>query len=258
MDEDKSIVANFQYSPATVTNAPGATNFVTNTNSWGPGSFRQAVRNLVASDGGSVLFSNVIGTIALPLGLPHLTADARIEGPGPENVTLNFPYGTEAFAFNVGTTGIISGLTIQSAHSTNRPGGAINNSGNLLLNRVHLLSCGSLTNGGAVFNSGDLQLHDCVFAQNSAPSGGAIYNQGNFLADSSEFTGNQSFARSQDYASGGGAFYNASGEVEFTRCSFSNNTAAGVSGAFENPSDVNAGSGVGGAVYVLAGNAGFT
>src|SRR6185437_2436995 len=99
---------------------------------------------------------------------------------------------------------------------------------------------------------------DCVFAQNSAPSGGAIYNQGNFLADSSEFTGNQSFARSQDYASGGGAFYNASGEVEFTRCSFSNNTAAGVSGAFENPSDVNAGSGVGGAVYVLAGNAGFT
>ena len=54
--------------------------------------------------------------------------------------------------------------------------------------------------------------HDCVFAQNTAPSGGAIYNLGSLLAGGSVFIDNGSFARSQDYASGGGAFYNATGK----------------------------------------------
>ena len=46
----------------------------------------------------------------------------------------------------------MSGVTIQSAYSTNRPGGAIFTAGDLLLQRVYCLNCGSVTNGGAIFS----------------------------------------------------------------------------------------------------------
>ena len=178
MNGDKSIIANFRYSPATVASVPGSTNFVVNTNSWGQGSFRQAVRNLTASGGGAIIFSNVTGTIAFPLGLPPFTENAWIYGPGPEDLVLKFPYGSEAFVFRAWVTGSISGVTIQSAYSTNRPGGAIFNAGDLLLQRVHFLNCASVTNGGAIFNSGTLRANDCVFTENHAQSGGAIYSSG--------------------------------------------------------------------------------
>lgn len=89
MDRDRSIMANFRYGPATVTNAPGSTNVVINTNAWGPGSFCQAVRNLVASGGRTITFSNTTGSISLPLGLPPITAESRILGPGPKNLAFN-------------------------------------------------------------------------------------------------------------------------------------------------------------------------
>jgi len=66
-------------------------------------------RNVNASGGGTIRFSNVNGTISLALGLPQFQANVRIYGPGPSNLFLNLPYGADGFTFSAGTTGILSG-----------------------------------------------------------------------------------------------------------------------------------------------------
>jgi hypothetical protein len=261
MDRDQSILADFQYAPATVTNLPGTANYVINTNSWGLGSLRQAIRDINASGGGTIRFSNVIGIISLTMGLPSLGVDVRIEGPGPSNLLVQVPAGADGFRLDTGVTGIISGITIQSSQSTSRWGGAISNSGTLSLRRVHFVNSSS-GRGGALFNDGHLLASDCVFSNNAATAGGAIYNRGSLQVSSSIFETNRSTARAIRYVNdqndgGGGAFYNESGQASYTSCGFVRNTALGLPGGGTSVEDLATASGLGGAVYVAGGQVGF-
>ena len=189
MDTDKSITATFQFAPATVTNPPGAATYVLNTNGWGPSSLRQAIRDVNASGGGSILFSNVGGIISLPIGLPALEVPFAFRGPGSSKLFLQFPPCRNAFRLNTGITGSIYGVTIESSQT--KAGGAIDNQGSLNLGDVSFVSCSS-SNGGAIYNSGWLQATDCDFSSNSAAYGGAIFNSGVLTVNNSTFVGNQS------------------------------------------------------------------
>lgn len=271
MDRDKSIGASYVYAPATVTNAPGRTNYVSNTDAWGPGSFRQALRDLNASGGGVIRFSSVTGTINLLSGLPPVQANVQIDGPDSSNLVLYVPYGADAFTFSSNVTGSISGVTIQSTQPPGRSGGAIFNEGNLALRSVRFSNCGATT-GGAIFNTGTLQICDCVFEQNAARSGGAIYNKGGLEVTASVFAGNQSFT-SYENTGGGGALYHEAGDAIFARCKFTGNAGVGLSGAPETTSlddiavggaayayvgSINGGATFGGALYVAAGSVGLS
>ena len=255
MDRDKSIVANVHYAPYTVTNRPGTTNYVVNTNGLGPGSLRQALRDLNASGGGVIRFSNVSGTITLPLGLPPLLANLQIYGSGSSNVVLSLPPGVDRFTFRTGVTGIISGMTIYSPQPmSTRLGGAISNAGNLLLRDVQFLGC-SAESGGAIYNRGILQVEGCAFNGNRGVFGGAVYNEGDVRAANSAFSGNSCYA-GLGSSSCGGAFLNETGQVNFAQCSFTGNSASGGSGASFS-SSYNGGSGYGGAIYVSNGKVGL-
>ena len=60
---------------------------VTNSDS-GPGSLRQAILDANANGGGTITFSNLTGTISLQSGLPALTTNITISGPGSSQLTL--------------------------------------------------------------------------------------------------------------------------------------------------------------------------
>ena len=247
IDRDKSIIGTFQYAPSTVINPPWATNYVNNTNGWGLGSFRQAIRNVNASGGGTIRFSNMTGSIALPLGLPPIQANVRIFGPGQSNLSLKFPSGVEPLVFPPRVTGTLSGMTISSPQPRIRWGGAISNAGNLILNRVSFVGCSS-SNGGAVFNSGRIAADGCSFVGNYASSGGAIYNRGGLLVNNSSLLGNQSLADGYDNYGGGGAVYNESGNAFFSRCVLNANNAGG------SMIGLSAGPAKGGAIYQRRGS----
>ena len=249
MDTDKAIAATFQYAPTTVTNASGTTNYVLNTNGWGPSSFRQAIRDLNASGGGTIRFSNVAGVITLPLGLPPLEAPFKISGPGSSKLLLSIPNGGDAFVVNPGITGRISGVTIQASQTAGGSGGAISNGGRLVLRQVDFHYC-TTSNGGAIFNGDSLQVSACTFSNNFAKSGGAIYNSGDLLLEGSIFSANGCTTSPQDINRGGGALYNAAGEARIANCVFTGNKTVGTSGPFNDPySGIPGGTALGGAIY---------
>ena len=251
MDSDKAITASFSYSPVTQTNLPGSTNYVFNTNAWGTGSFRQAIRDLNASGGGKIRFSNVTGTISTVSGLPPLLANFRIVGPGSSNLLVSIPASMSSFVVFPGVSGSISGLAIQSPWQT-----GVSNSGNLQLQDVWFSTCiGS--NGGALFNEGTVRLESCLFLENAASSGGAVYNAGNLAALGTAFLSNGVSERFQSSAKGGGAVYSDRGTATFDGCVFRGNTSYGGSGSASTLGDINGNSGLGGAVRVGGGNVKF-
>lgn len=259
LDRDKRIVAHLNYALATVIRPPGATNYVVNNNAWGPGSFRQAIRDANASGGGTIRFSNVTGTITASIGLPTLALPIHIIGPPPPNLTLTIPLGVQGFVVQTGVTASIRRITVQSGQSSGQWGGAVANGGNLSLWQVHFLGC-SAPNGGAIFNAGTLRAEGCVFTANSASSGGAIYNQGDMVVTDSSFENNRSSTSPLDYHSGGGALYHKTGSAFFARCQFLGNSSSGQSGFYSSSvptSELSAGSGRGGALYLAGGQLGL-
>src|SRR5687767_3657672 len=73
---------------ALATRAAGT--FIVTTNSDpGPGSLRQAMADANAAGGGTVLFSNVTGTITLAGGELVFTNNLTIVGPGPTNLAIS-------------------------------------------------------------------------------------------------------------------------------------------------------------------------
>ena len=172
--------------------------------------------------------------------------------------------------YNTGT------LTVNNTSFTNNSayyGGAIDNfNGNSTITNsnftnnnaifgVSLLAC----IGGAIYNTGTLNVNECVFTSNIAkytaigyspysPSGGAIGNiHGTLNITNSTFTGNQA------PNGNGGAIYNGNSTLNVTDSTFTNNVAT-FGGAICNSSTLNVtesnftnnGAGWGGAIYNFA------
>jgi hypothetical protein len=227
MNRDKSVSATFRYAPYTRTNASGSTNLVTNTNGWGPGSFRQAVRDLVASGGGSIHFSNLAGTISLPLGLPPINGNAIIRGPVPDRVMVSRPpFGTNLlFSFLSGTSEV-SGVGIDRSAAAI----GISTGATLRLRNVKMRQ-----NAPAIGNQGRLIVENSVFEGNAR----AINSEGSLSLFNSAFQGNYQYGMDSigaaPFASGpsgasGGALALA-GTAQIVNCTFADNSVRGGSGA---------------------------
>ena len=126
-------------------------------------------------------FSNTAGQITLVSPLPHLANNINILGPGTNVLVVSGGGSTSIFSMNAGTTNTLSNLTIADGFAVGQtyslgmgvgvhefPGCGISNSGCLTLIGCQIRNCknngniGSVS-GGAVCNSGILDLQNCGF-----------------------------------------------------------------------------------------------
>jgi len=148
--------------------------------------------------GGTVTFTNNC-SLTLTQGV-RIASDTTIDG-GANNVTISGPSATNVagvrlFLVNPGVTLTLLNLT---------------------------LSNGRRTNGGAIFNQGNLVAIDCTFSSNKANGiSGAAGSNGSSGGD----TGGDGNAGGNGGPALGGAIYN-SGFASFSNCTFHLNTASG-------------------------------
>ena len=248
-------------------NAEAATIVVTNLASAGPGTLRSALTN--AQNGDTITFA-VTGIITnTVLGGLTISNNISIIGPGPSLLCLTGTNICRGFKITNGVTASISGLTFTNffgwdigSDPYGADGGAIFNSGSLLLSNCLFTAChnikggqgrpgflgGNGGSGGAIFNGGTLQVVNCQFLNNSAGNGG---NGGNGSVATSMAGGNGGVGGN------GGAIYDAGTAGSFLNCTFGWNASGygGAGGAGNNGASSGNGAdgGIGSAVFSLGG-----
>jgi predicted outer membrane repeat protein len=192
---------------------------VTNTNDAGSGSLRQAVAT--ARPGDTITFASAVsGTIRLN-GEIGISEDLVIRGPGAGMLSLSGNGANRIFDISTGHV-VISGVSLIAGTAAGF-GGAIRNSGVLELSDCVFAnnqagSSDGVGQGGAIFSSNALSVTECQFLNNSSTgNGGAIRNSGHVTILGSRFSGN-----SVRYF--GGALYNL-GAAVIHQSTFDNNSA---------------------------------
>ena len=140
---------------------------------------------------------------------------------GNRAITLQATGAGPIFIVSAGVTFNVSGLNLQSGNTILGTGGAVRNSGTLVLEEVGL-SANHAMNGGAIYNTGTLIAQDTTFNGNSAGNGGgAVYNASGGKATFANVT------FSANSAAQGGAVYNAAGAIaDFASATLNANTAS--------------------------------
>jgi hypothetical protein len=143
---------------------------------------------------------NLTGTITtlLQLGGMNVLRPMTIKGPSPRLLTISGS--GQGRIFNVTSSGVtISGMKIANGHFSG--------------------------NGGAIINSGDLTLQNCMLSTNQVVggNGGGIYSTGAMTLNGCTVVGNNG-------ASLGGGVHCESGSVNITNCSFVGNQATSGAG----------------------------
>lgn len=213
---------------------------VINTGDSGVGSLRQAVLSANQAGGGTILFSNVTGTVTLTSGEIAITNNVNILGPGPTNLTIS-GFSSRAFDISSNCTASISSLVLQG--STNANGGAVYNLGSLVLSNcvVTASSCNGniyVLAGGGIYNAGTMAMYSCVVSNDFAAGyeyglGGGIYNTGVLSLVSCVISGNgcgtSGFFNGRPPPPGtGGGVYNAN-VLTVTNCIITgNNSGPGI------------------------------
>ena len=163
-----------------------ATFTVTTTSDSGPGSLRQAIIDANATGGGIIINFNTTGSITLASPLPAISTNMAIAGPGTNLLSVSGNNLVRVLKLNIGTTNIISGLTIANGRAT------------------------GYANGAAIANAGSLTISNCALINNTnfGGWGGAIYNSGALSILDSTISGNTVYGESGgnggSYTSGGG------------------------------------------------------
>lgn len=176
-----------------------ATIVVTTTADSGAGSLRAAVADAVAGD--EIRFSSK--TLRRPITLMSeiiIDKDLRIRGNGMGNTIISGSGSTRAFSIDGGNKVYIGILTITNCSASDNGGAIMHVAGTLTLDGMEITEssaagAGADMGGGAVFNSGNLLVNRTRFINNSATgasgSGGAIMNfAGGFSVTRGTFTGN--------------------------------------------------------------------
>lgn len=165
---------------------------VTSTADSGAGSLRQAIDDVCAA--GTIHFSLPSGSIiSLASTLPVINGDVILIGPGAGKLSISGAFLTRIFYVDPGGNLSLSGLSLTSG-KTSESGGAINNSGTVnIINSTFRNNSG--VGGGAIYNKGTLNIANSTFYSNPATSnssGGAIYNalQGTVSIANSTFVDN--------------------------------------------------------------------
>ncbi len=214
---------------------------VTNLADDGPGSLRHAV--FAICPGGTITFSLPSqSVILLTSGEILVDKPMTIQGPGMGDVSVSGNQTSRVF--NVSAEGVtISGLTLRDGAVVGKNGGALYNSGTLVLtNTTWISNTASITNlatggggGGAIANLGVITISHSAFLSNTVDAygggGGGVYNDGQAWVLESYFENNSS----TDYYGYGGAIHNAeNGTILIERSHFFANWARNSGGALNN------------------------
>lgn len=215
-----------------LTTSPAADYIVVTNSDSGPGSLRQAILDANAGGGGTITFSNVGGAIDLISGLPVLTANISIFGPGVSGLVLtnsNF-YPTSLLTNSAASTAAITGITINGRLDNygtlvmldslvgyqmhpGHPG--LYNSGTTTLSRCTFTRNGNASDADAIINDGTMNIDHCSITNNRG--GGDVLNYGTLTMDNSIVTGHAFFTSSW------GGVVNVGGTVVLRNCSMSYN-----------------------------------
>ena len=164
----------------------------------GVGTLQAAIAQANAQTANQYLITfTVTGTIDLTSALPDLANNITIQGPGASSVAVSGGGSSSSFSVftvNSGVTASISGLTISNGNS----------------------------DGGGVYNTGNLTLTNDTISGNSAPNGGGgVYNNhGTATLTNDTLSGN-----SATYGVGGGVCNVNSGTATLTNDTLSGNSA---------------------------------
>ena len=221
--------------------------FLKNEGSWGAALYNAGVITAFEGDfigntaeyyGGAVFNMGEIGTMggfyagntATPYGGALFNGKDAIGNIGTIEKIIGIFSGNNAkygsAIFNDGEVGAVAGVGFYyNGLESGYMGGAIYNSGTMDIRSSEFAGNAS-SYGGAVASYGTGEIADSVFRANRAAQGGAIYsnysNGGGNIANS-VFEGNE--------ANSGGAIYNRTEGLVVTNSSFTDNTAAGYGGA---------------------------
>ena len=137
-----------------------------------------------AGSGRDAINFSVTGTINLTGGLPSITDNLNLYGPGASQLTVRRDTGGDyrIFTINPGITVDIVKLTITKGSLPASEGGGILNAGALML--IDCAVTDNLANGGGgIMNTGLLEMTGCTISGNHANfDGGGLYNLGNGIA----------------------------------------------------------------------------
>jgi hypothetical protein len=214
--------------------AHAANYIVVNNADSGPSSLRQAILDVNAGGGGTIIFSNVPYTIDLVSGLPVLTANITISGPGISQVVIsnsnNYPRSllTNSAANTAAITGItisggldnygtlvMSDALVGNQMSPSHPG--LYNSGTATLSRCTFTHNGNASDADALINDGTMNIDHCSITNNQG--GGDVLNYGTLTMDNSIVTGHAFFTSSW------GGVVNFGGIMVLRNCSITNNNS---------------------------------
>jgi predicted outer membrane repeat protein len=152
---------------------------VTNNLDSGSGSLRAEIA--AAKNNDTIVFDPSLDgqTITLTTGELYVNTSLSINGPGAAQLTVSGAHSSRIFEVAAKNQVVLSGLTISSGNGSVGNGGAIYNSGELNVSNCTLTGNQPVQSGGAIFNLGTVTVTGSNLSGNSAASGGAIYNQGN-------------------------------------------------------------------------------
>ncbi len=231
-----------------------------------PGTLRRAIRS--AGDGAQIFFAKT-GTFFITNGAMQFNGNVTVQGPGLSS-SLNANGASRIFEIPANKTVLIKDIVLTNGHAPNAvqvnifsytpasSGGAIQNSGALILSNCIVAGCsagngaggtfgsGNAGHGGALENIGSATLLNCAFLTNFAgvgPQGGnggvggAIVNYGSLSMSNSSFVGNGagsggSAAGNGGAGANGGAIHNGGGSVTAIQCTFSGNRPGYGAGSF--------------------------
>ena len=218
---------------------------VTTTSDGGPGSLRAAIAfananagadTITFSDGtgGTVNFNDATPeTIDLLTGLPSLSTDITISGPGANKLTLRRLAGAATqfpiFTVFIGATVNLSGLTLTGGNGGATRGGGISNSGTLSVTACAITgnTAGSSLYGGGIYSEGKLTVHSSTISGNTADYGGGVSSSTSsppFTA-ASNVTILVNTTLSGNTALRGGGFSNGNGLSYLVNCTLTGNNA---------------------------------
>lgn len=186
-----------------------------------PGSCTEAAFDSALAGGGLVDFNCGGSPVTITLtSQKTISADTTIDGANL--VTLSGGNSTRLFMVNLGTSLNLEDLIL--TNGSNSQGGAIYNDGTLMINNSLFSNNAALGGlGGAINNPGTLSIANSTFVNNFAGLiGGSLLNNGTATILSCNFINNQS--------ADAGAIYN-NGSMTIARSNFIDNTTTGGAGA---------------------------
>ena len=125
---------------------------VTNTDASGSGSLRQAILDANGNTGHDSIDFGITGAIVLTGGLPPISDDLTITGPGADQLDISGANTYRVFTINGAAAVTITGVTVRDGRA-NYGGGMYVYDGSATLNGTQVVSNSASTSGGGVYVS---------------------------------------------------------------------------------------------------------